>query len=128
MYDDGMLQELSDDETYLKYQFVKVYSLDFQASDIFNSYIRAKDLDSNLNVQTFIEENVSVSVENNGDVSMLYIINQPQLKNVLVEIAMFSQDNKPGRSSKSIVKSFNQEVGFTPEVVDQLKDQLEKKK
>ena len=53
---------------------------------------------------------------------MLYIINQPQLKNVLVEIAMFSQDNKPGRSSKSIVKSFNQEVGFTPEIVDQLKD------
>ena len=50
MYDDGMLQELSDDETYLKYQFVKVYSLDFQASDIYNSYIRAKDLDSNLNV------------------------------------------------------------------------------
>ena len=41
---------------------------------------------------------------------------------------MFSQDNKPGRSSKSIVKSFNQEVGFTPEIVDQLKDQLEKKK
>ena len=63
-----------------------------------------------------------MSVENNGDVSMLYIINQPQLKNVLVEIAMFSQDNKPCRSSKSIVKSFNQEVGFTPEIVDQLKD------
>ena len=75
MYDDGLLQELSDDETYLKYQFVKVYSLDFQASDIYNSYIRAKDLDSNLNVQTFIQENVSVSVENNGDVSMLHIIN-----------------------------------------------------
>lgn len=41
---------------------------------------------------------------------------------------MFQQDNKPGRSSKSIVKNFNQEVGFTPEVVDQLKSLLEKKK
>lgn len=48
---------------------------------------------------------------------MLNIINQPQLKNVLAEITMFSQDNKPGKSSKSIVKNFSQEVAFAPEIV-----------
>ena len=126
--EDGMLQELSDEETVLKYQFVKVYHLDFTQSDIYNSYMRAKELDSELNVQDFILSNVSVSVENNGDVSMLHIINQPQLKNILAEITMFSQDNKPGRSSKSIVKSFNQEVGFAPEIVEQLKELLENQK
>lgn len=128
MIDDGMLMELSDEETYLKYQFVKVYNLDFQQSDIYNSFMRAKELNPELDVQEFINSNVSVSVENSGDVSMLHIINQPQLKNVLVEISMFSQDNKPGRHSKSIVKSFNQEVGFSPEVIGQLRDQLESKK
>lgn len=46
-------------------------------------------------------------MENNGDVSMMHIINQPQLKNVLVEISMFSQDNKPGRNTKSVVKNFS---------------------
>ena len=77
MYDDGMLQELSDDETFLRYQFVKVYHLDFHQSEIHNSYVRAKDLDPELTVQDYILDNVSVSVENNGDVSMLHIINQP---------------------------------------------------
>ena len=90
MIEDGMLQELSDEETYLKYQFVKVYNLEFTQSDIYNSYMRAKELNSELNIQEFILSNVSVSVENNGDVSMLHIINQPQLKNVLAEISMFS--------------------------------------
>lgn len=59
---------------------------------------------------------------------MMNIVNQPQLKNVLIEICLFSQDNKPGRNTKSIVKNRNQEVSFHPTIVDQMKQLLEDKK
>ena len=88
--DDGMLNEMSDDETYIKYQFVKVYNIDFVAADIHQSFKRAQEADSDITIQDFITDSLSVSVENNGDVSMLNIINQPWSKNVLTEIAMFS--------------------------------------
>lgn len=125
---DGLLKEMSDDETWQKYRFVKVYNIGFEESDIFNTFKRAREANPELNVQDFILSNVSVSVENSGDVSMLHIIKQPQLKNVLVEICMFSQDNKPQRNTKSVVKNYNQEVAFHPTIMDQMQDLLEDKK
>jgi hypothetical protein len=119
---------MSDDDTWLKYRFVKVYSIAFEESNLFNDYKMARDLEPELGVQDYIQTNVSVSVENNGDVSMMQIINQPQTKNVLVEIAMFSQDNKPGRNTKSIVRNYNQEIDFHPTIVEQMKSLLEDKK
>jgi hypothetical protein len=87
---DSLLKEMSDDGTRQKYKFIKVYNIAFEESDIFNSFKRARDANPELNIQKFIQSNVSVTVENSGDVAMMQIINQPLLKNVLVEISMFS--------------------------------------
>jgi hypothetical protein len=125
-FEDGLLDDFSFDDTTQRYQFVKVYNIAFNDSDIFAEFKKRRDVDPALNLQEFISSNVTVSVENTGEVSMMLLLN-PHCKNVSVIISMFSQDNKPDRSNKSLVKNFNQDVEFQDSSIKGLTELLEGK-